>query len=82
LFTIAHPALAYQISRKYVENLAENDPVQQEVLARSIDLWKTDKPGYNDPASWKLTADTLVKMGLISAPFDAEAAITNDFLPQ
>jgi NitT/TauT family transport system substrate-binding protein len=82
LFTIDHPDQAYQSSRKYVESLAENDPVQQEVLARSIELWKADQPGYSDPAAWQLTADTLIKMGLISGPFDAESAFTNEFLPK
>ena len=35
------PKAAYDISRKYVENLAADDPVQLAVLTNSLDLWTT-----------------------------------------
>ncbi len=78
--TIADPSAAYTISQKYVQDLGD-DPVQRQVLTNSIELWKTAKPGYSDPAAWKLTQDTLIGMGLISTPVDLTATFSNDFLP-
>jgi NitT/TauT family transport system substrate-binding protein len=80
--TIADPKAAYAISRNHVENLTADDPVQMAVLVKSIDLWKTDRPGYSDPAAWKLTQDTLLAMGLIKEPVDLSKVFSNDYLPQ
>lgn len=80
--TIADPKAAYDLSRKYIENLAAADAVQMAVLTNSIDLWKTDKYGYSDPAAWTLTHDTLKAMGLITDPVDLTKVFTNDYLPE
>lgn len=56
--------------------------LQFRVLLSSIDMWDADRLGYTDPASWQLTADTLVSMGLLTAPVDLDGAYTNDFLPE
>jgi NitT/TauT family transport system substrate-binding protein len=81
--TIADPDGAYEISKKYVDGLAGADePVQREILRRSIELWKTDQPGYSDPQAWQNMQDTLLKMGLLTTPLDLNKAFTNDFLPQ
>ena len=79
--TIADPKAAYDLSRKHVDGLAANDPVQMAVLTNSIDLWKTDHYGYSDPAAWKLTLDTLQSMGLITDPVDVNSVFSNDYLP-
>jgi NitT/TauT family transport system substrate-binding protein len=79
--TLADPKAAYAISRNHVENLAADDPVQLAVLVKSLDLWKTDQPGYSDPAAWKLTQDTLLAMGLIKEPVDLSKVFSNDYLP-
>jgi NitT/TauT family transport system substrate-binding protein len=79
--TLDDPKAAYDISRKFVENLAADDPVQMAVLTNSLDLWKTDKFGYSDPAAWKLTADTLQNMGLVTDPVDLSKVFSNDYLP-
>ncbi len=80
--TIANPDQAYQISLKYVPNLASADAtVQKQILARSIDLWKADRPGYSDPQSWQNMQDTLLKMGLLTQPLDLSKAYTNEFVP-
>ncbi len=55
--------------------------LQFRVLLSSIDMWDADQLGYTDPASWQLTADTLVSMGLLDAAPDLSGAYTNDFLP-
>src|SRR5581483_8803042 len=72
--TLADPKAAYDISRKYVENLKADDPVQYAVLTNSLELWKTDHLGYSDPAAWKLTLDTLQAMGL-------SKVFSNGYLP-
>lgn len=80
--TIANPDQAYQISQKYVPNLASADAnVQKQILMRSIDLWKTDHIGYSDPQSWQNMQDTLLKMGLLKQPLDLSKAFTNEFVP-
>jgi len=80
--TIANPDEAYQISGKYVPNLAEADQaVQKEVLARSIELWKADRLGYSNPQAWQNMQDVLLKMGLLHQPLDVNQAFSNDFLP-
>ncbi len=81
-YTIANPDEAYEISKKYVENLAEADEaVQKEVLARSIEFWKAGRIGYSDPQAWQNMNDLLMQMGLLKGALDVNAAFTNDFLP-
>lgn len=80
--TIADRDEAYEISKKYVENLTQADEaVQREVLARSIELWKADRPGYSDPRAWQNMQDTLLQMGLLTEPLDLTKAFTNEFVP-
>lgn len=79
---IADPDGAYAVCRKYVEGLAENDPVQKEVLRQTLEFWKTDRPGRSDLAAWKNMEATLLSMGLLSDPLDITKAFTNDFLPE
>ncbi len=81
LFTIDNPDQAYSISRKYVENLGENDPVQKMVLAKSIEMWKSAKPGFSNPAAWENMQIVLLGMGLLEKPLDLSSAYTNDFWP-
>ncbi len=55
--------------------------VQKQVLATSIALWKTDKPGYSDPKAWDNMQAILLKMGLIKQNIDIGKAYSNQFLP-
>jgi len=80
--TIADPYEAYEISRKYVENLSQADEaIQKEVLTRSIELWRADRPGYSDPQAWQNMQDTLLQMGLLTELLDLDEAFTNRFVP-
>ena len=78
----ADPDGAYEISKKYIENLAEADEtVQKKILATSIEFWQLENPGYSDPQAWENMNQLLAEMGLISEPIDIEAAYSNDYLP-
>jgi NitT/TauT family transport system substrate-binding protein len=80
--TINQPDQGYEISKKYVEALAQADEkVQKEVLATSIELWKADRPGYSDPQAWENMQQVLIDMGLITKPLDLKSAFRNDLLP-
>lgn len=83
-YTIDHPDEAYEISKKYVENLAQADEkVQKQVLATSIELWQGGKTlGYSDPQAWENMNKLLADMGLIPAPVDLSKAYRNDLLPE
>ncbi len=79
---IANPDEAYNVSLKYVQDLAKADPAtQKEILARSIALWKAPQPGRIDPQAWQNMANTLLKMGLLKQPLDINQAFTNRFVP-
>lgn len=79
---IANPEEAYEISQKFVENLADQDKdVQMKVLEVSIEFWQAERIGFSDPQAWENMNDLLVKMGLISEPVDLSKAFTNEFVP-
>lgn len=81
-YTTQNPDEAYEISKKYIENLTEADAVvQKEILATSITFWQTDNLGYSDPAAWENMNEILFEMGLIPEKIEIEKAYTNDFLP-
>lgn len=77
-----NPDEAFEISKKYVENLAELDAdLQYKILAESITIWQTDPLGYTDPTGWTNMQDVLLLMGLLSEPQDLDKAYTNELLP-
>ena len=78
--TIKDPNTAYQISEKYVENLAQADKaVQKKVLDVSIQLWQQNPPGYSDPKAWENMQDVMLNMGLYTQPINLSQAFTNEF---
>ncbi len=79
--TLNDPDEAYEISKKFVETLADADEsVQKEVLATSIEFWKSDTPGRSDPTAWENMQAVLLDMGLLEQPMDLTEAYTNRFL--
>ena len=80
--TMANPDEAYQLSKKHIPDLTDADqPVQMQVLTRSIELWKTDRVGYSDPRAWENMHDLLLDMKLLAKPLDISKAFTNEFVP-
>jgi NitT/TauT family transport system substrate-binding protein len=79
--TIRDPEGAFDISLKYVDELANADrSTQMEVLRRSIELWQGDPLGRTDPQAWQNMQETLLKMDLLGQPLDLSIAFTNDFV--
>jgi len=78
--TIANPDEAYTICQKFVAEL-KDDAVEKQVLAATIDMWKTDRIGYSNPAAWETMQATLLDTGLLTTPVDLSKAYTNEFLP-
>lgn len=80
--TVANPIEAYEISKNYVENLAQADTeLQRHILAESISLWQTDPLGYTEPAGWINMQQVLLNMGLLTEPQDLNQVFTNEFIP-
>lgn len=76
--TLADPAEAYEISKKYVEGL---DDSRRNVLDASLEMWQADTLGLTDEASWQRTQDVLLEIEFLDAPLsDLSAAYTNDFV--
>lgn len=79
--TIANPQKAYESSLKYVDQLAlADEKLQKDILATSIEFWKTDALGISDPSAWENMHDLLLEMGLLTEPLELEKAYTNDFI--
>ena len=79
--TVANPDEAYEISKKYVEALAQADEtIQKEVLATSMTFYQTDPYGHSDPQSWENMHQVLLDMGLLTQPLDVSQAFTNEFV--
>lgn len=79
--TLANPDQAFEISKKYIENLEQADQaVQREVLAASILFWQSDQLGYSAPEAWENMQEILLDMGLLSKTLDLNQAYTNEFI--
>lgn len=77
---IANPEEAYTISKKYVLSI-NDDAVEKKVLAATIEMWKTNRIGYSDPAAWETMQKTLQDAKLLAQPLDLSQAYTNEFVP-
>ena len=79
--TIANPGEAYEISKKYVEGLEQLNPsIQIDILNTSINYWRTDHPGFSQPAAWENMQKVLLDMGLLTEPLELSKAFTNQFV--
>ncbi len=79
--TLDDPDAAFDISRKYVEGLDENEATQQAVLEATLPYWYGEPLGWADLAAWQTTEEVMREAGLLSTPVEVEEAFTNEFLP-
>lgn len=81
-YTLDHPDEAYEISKKFVDNLASADQeIQKQVLLRSMEAWKADTLGYSNPEGWENMQKILLEMSMISGGQDLSKCFTNNMLP-
>ncbi len=81
--TAADPGEAFEISKKYVENLDQADQaIQQQVLSTSTTLYGEDKMGASDPDAWQNMQNILLDMSLLKEPLALEKAYNNEYLPK
>ncbi len=82
---IADPDEAFAISvPKYVPDLPEDQyETQRQVLANSIELWRSDDLGRTNPQAWEATQAILLDAGLLAEPLeDLSACYDMRFLPE
>ena len=88
--TLVNPDEAFEISKKYVETLAQADQaqsaVQRDVLESSLAFWRmkdSSQPlGWSDPQAWTNMQNVLIDMGLLPNSIDINQAYTNDFFDE
>lgn len=81
-YTMANQDEAYEISKKYVENLASADQnIQKQVLSESIAEWQADQLGFSQPEAWVNMQNILTQMGLVSGNVEVTQCYNNDLLP-
>lgn len=82
--TIDEPNQAYSISKEYIETLqslqTNQEEVQKQILAASINLWRADQIGQIDQSSWENMQNTLVDMNLLTNDIDLTQAIDAQFI--
>ena len=79
--TARDPEAAFEICKKYVENLmAADNAIQMTVLTESIKLWQTDKNVAGFEQRWDNMQTVLLEIGLLKQSIDVSKAWTNDFI--
>lgn len=79
--TAADPDMAFEISQKYVENLAPDDHVQKQVLLESIKLWRlTPSTSGEETERWENMQTVLLNLGLMTKRIEVNEAFSDAFL--
>ena len=79
-FTTVHTDDAFDISKNFVEGLAQSDQaVQRAVLEASVALYQKEPLGYSDPKAWENMEQVLLDMGLLVNPVELDSSYTNEF---
>jgi NitT/TauT family transport system substrate-binding protein len=79
--SVNNPNEAFEICKKYVEGLDQNNQsAQEKVFLATLEFWKTDQPGYSKPESWENMQKVLLDMGMLTQPLDLNKAYSNAFI--
>ncbi|HDN79085.1 MAG TPA: myristoyl transferase [Chloroflexi bacterium] len=76
-YTINHPDEAFEISKKYVKEMGDD---QKAVLEAAIEFWSGPELGKSDRATWEATRKIMEEMGLLTREINVEEAFTNRFV--
>ena len=80
-YTIDHPDEAFNLSRQFIPDMTDADaPTQKKVLAASIALWKSDRPGVSDAQAWADSVAFMRESGLIETDVNPDEMFTNEFV--
>lgn len=79
--TIQNPELAFEISKKYIPEI-KDDQTQKAVLLASIRFWQADKLGFHLESRWQESVDTLKNFGLINKNIPLDQLFTNKFVKE
>ncbi len=79
--TLENPDAAFEICRKYVEGLDENEDVQRAVLEATIPYWQGEPLGESETQAWRNTVEVMRNAALLQESVDVDEAFTNEFLP-
>lgn len=79
--TMNDPDAAFEICKKYVDGLEENEEIQRAVLEASLDYWRGEPLGRSDLEAWQNTVRVMEGAELLGGDVDPEKAFTNMFLP-
>ncbi len=74
------PDAAFEVSKIYVEGLADNATVQQAVLKRSLEIWRAPVLGIFTAERWEQAQQTMLAAGLIETTMPVETLFTNQFV--
>ena len=78
--TAADPEMAYEVSRKYVENLSADDPIQLQVLLESIKLWQIESDTSEvEVKRWENMQTVLLDLGLMTNQIEVRGAFSDAF---
>jgi len=78
--TAADPEMAYQVSRKHIENLGADDPIQKQVLLESIKIWLLEPDTADvEVKRWENMQTVLLDLGLMTKQIDAREAFSDAF---
>jgi NitT/TauT family transport system substrate-binding protein len=79
--TLEDREAAFDICRKYVEGLDENEDVQRAVLDATIPYWRGEPLGESEHQAWQNTVQVMRNAGLLEESIEVDQAFTNEFLP-
>jgi NitT/TauT family transport system substrate-binding protein len=82
-YTANNPEEAWEISKKYVDNLGDDVAlIQKEVLRESIELWQIEPETKSaQKIRWNNMMNVLLEIGMMKNEVNIEDVFTDEFLP-